>query len=86
MALPGILSISFSSVKSEVILHALELSEIYVSSGSACSAKKNSISHVIKAMNIPAPWSDGTIRFSFSGDNRGRGSGFMCPRPFEGIS
>ena len=43
--LPGILSVSFSSVKSEVILHALELSEIYVSSGSACSAKKNSISH-----------------------------------------
>lgn len=67
--LPGILSISFSFVKSEVILHALELSEIYVSSGSACSSKKNSISHVIKAMNIPAPWADGTIRFSFSGDN-----------------
>ncbi|HOP72864.1 MAG TPA: cysteine desulfurase family protein [Thermoclostridium caenicola] len=67
--LPGILSISFRSVKSEVILHALEQHEIYVSSGSACSSKKNSISHVIKALNIPAPWSDGTIRFSFCGEN-----------------
>ena len=67
--LPGILSISFRSIKSEVILHALEQHEIYVSSGSACSSKKNSISHVIRALNIPAPWSDGTIRFSFCGDN-----------------
>ena len=82
--LPGILSISFSSVKSEVILHALELSEIYVSSGSACSAKKNSISHVIKAMNIPAPWSDGTIRFSFSGDNREE-EAVLCAQALEDI-
>lgn len=67
--LPGILSISFNSIKSEVILHALELNEIYVSSGSACSSKKNSISHVVKALSIPAPWADGTIRFSFCGEN-----------------
>ena len=67
--LPGILNISFSSVKSEVILHALELKEIYVSSGSACSSKKQSVSHVIKAIHVPAPWSDGAIRFSFSGEN-----------------
>jgi len=82
--LPGILSVSFSSVKSEVILHALELSEIYVSSGSACSAKKNSISHVIKAMNIPAPWSDGTIRFSFCGENTEE-EAETCARVLEDI-
>lgn len=68
-SLPGILNISFSTVKSEVILHALELKEIYVSSGSACSSKKQTVSHVIKAMHVPPPWSDGAIRFSFSGEN-----------------
>jgi Aminotransferase class-V. len=82
--LPGILSISFSFVKSEVILHALELSEIYVSSGSACSSKKNSISHVIKAMNIPAPWSDGTIRFSFCGENTEE-EAVTCAQTLENI-
>jgi len=82
--LPGILSVSFSKVKSEVILHALELNEIYVSSGSACSSKKNSISHVIKAMNIPAPWSDGVIRFSFCGDNT-EDEAVACAEALEGI-
>jgi cysteine desulfurase len=67
--LPCILNISFSHIKSEVILHALELDEIYVSSGSACSSKKQATSHVIKAINIPAPWADGAIRFSFCGEN-----------------
>ena len=68
-ALPGILNISFDSFRAEVILHALEQKEIYVSSGSACNSKKQSVSHVIKAMNLPANWSEGAIRFSFSGEN-----------------
>lgn len=67
--LPGIVNISFSSIKSEVILHALEMDEIYVSSGSACSSRKQGVSHVIKELHIPEPWADGAIRFSFSGEN-----------------
>lgn len=66
---PGILNIAFSGLKSEIILHALEMHEIYVSSGSACHSRQGGISHVLKAMNIPPQWADGAIRFSFSGDN-----------------
>ena len=65
----NILNLSFSGVKSEVLLHYLEMKEIYVSSGSACHSRKGSISHVLKAIGVPPVWADGAMRFSFSGDN-----------------
>lgn len=37
---PHIVSVSFSGVRSEVLLHSLEDKGIYVSAGSACSAHK----------------------------------------------
>lgn len=67
--IPNILNISFSQLPSEVILHALEKEEIYVSTGSACHSKKDTVSHVLKAMRLPAKWTQGAVRFSFSGDN-----------------
>jgi cysteine desulfurase len=67
--LPEILNISFLNVKSEIILHALEMRDIYVSSGSACHSRSGAISHVLQAMNLPRQWADGAIRFSFCGDN-----------------
>lgn len=36
----NILNISFKGIKSETLLHFLEMREIYVSSGSACNSKK----------------------------------------------
>lgn len=39
-AQPHIVSVSFSGVRSEVLLHSLEDKGIYVSAGSACSAHK----------------------------------------------
>ncbi len=65
----NILNLSFSGVKSEVLLHYLEMKEIYVSSGSACHSKKGTASHVLKAVGVPPMWTDGAMRFSFSGDN-----------------
>ena len=38
---PHIVSVSFEGVRSEVLLHALEEKEIYISAGSACSSNKN---------------------------------------------
>ena len=37
---PHVASISFKKLRSEVLLHALEDREIYVSSGSACSSNE----------------------------------------------
>jgi len=62
----NILNVSFSGVKSEVLLHSLEQEGIYVSSGSACSSKKRGYSHVLLAMGIKEKYIDSAIRFSFS--------------------
>lgn len=60
----NILNISFSGTRSEVILHRLEESEIYVSAGSACSSHKKGGSHVLKAMGLSDKEIEGAIRFS----------------------
>lgn len=63
---PHILNISFPGIKSEVLLHYLEQDGIYVSSGSACSARKGKLSHVLTAMHLTDEEMEGSIRFSFS--------------------
>lgn len=62
---PHIVSVSFQDVSAEVLLHTLEESGIYVSSGSACSSNHPSLSHVLQAMEAPAQTLRSTIRFSF---------------------
>ena len=61
-----IVSVSFAGVRSEVLLHALEDKEIYVSAGSACSAHKPQPSATLKAIGVDKSLLDSTIRFSFS--------------------
>lgn len=62
---PYILNVSFLGVKGEVLLHSLEEKGIYVSTGSACSAKRNSKSYVLSAIGLSDDELRGTIRFSF---------------------
>ena len=64
--LPYILNVSFSPLRAEVLLHALESENLFVSVGSACSSKKKNRSHVLTAMNVPVKIIDGSVRFSFS--------------------
>lgn len=66
---PHIASISFVGVRSEVMLHALEDREIYVSAGSACSSNKPHISNVLKAINLDNDRLESTLRFSFCENN-----------------
>jgi cysteine desulfurase len=68
-AAPHILNISFSGAKSEVLLHYLEQQGVYVSAGSACSARKTTTSHVLQAMGLPEQRLESAIRFSFSALN-----------------
>lgn len=64
---PHIVSASFAGVRSEVLLHALEERQIYVSSGSACSSnKKLPVSTVLKEIHLEQELLESTIRFSFS--------------------
>lgn len=66
---PHIASISFTGVRSEVMLHALEEREIYVSAGSACSSNKPHISNVLQAIGLPKERLESTLRFSFCENN-----------------
>ena len=65
---PQIVSVSFRDVRSEVLLHALEEKEIYVSAGSACSSNKPSVSRTLKNMEIDKELLGSTLRFSFCFD------------------
>lgn len=63
---PHIASLSFSGVRSEVLLHALEDRGIYVSAGSACSSNHPAVSGVLKAIGLDQNLLESTLRFSFS--------------------
>lgn len=66
---PYILNMSFPGLRSEVLLHHLEMKGIFVSTGSACSSRKNLHSHVLTAAGLTVPEIEGAIRFSFSSMN-----------------
>ena len=73
-----ILNVSFVGVRSEVLLHVLESNGIYVSSGSACNSKKESVSYVLSAMNFSKERTDSAIRFSFSHFNTKEEMDYVC--------
>ena len=62
---PQVVSVSFSGVRSEVLLHALEDKGIYVSSGSACSSNHPDVSGTLKGIGVKQELLDSTLRFSF---------------------
>lgn len=61
---PYIISLSFSGLKSEVLVHALEGEKVFVSSKSACSSKAEVPSRVLKAMGLTDEAAIGSIRIS----------------------
>lgn len=65
-ASPYVLNVGFENIRSEVLLHALEERNIFVSAGSACNSKKKVQSSVLSAMGKSDKMIQGSIRFSFS--------------------
>lgn len=66
---PHILSVSVDGVRAEVLLHALEERQIYVSSGSACSSNHPGISGTLKGIGLQKKALTSTIRLSFCETN-----------------
>lgn len=62
---PHVISASFQGIRAEVLLHALEEKNIYVSSGSACSSNKPGLSSTLVAIGLDQNLLDSTVRFSF---------------------
>ncbi len=63
---PYISSLSIQGVRGEVMVHALTIAGVIVSTGAACSSKKAPVSHVLQAMKVPKDLLEGSIRVSFS--------------------
>ncbi|MBR3771544.1 MAG: aminotransferase class V-fold PLP-dependent enzyme, partial [Clostridium sp.] len=63
---PHVVSVSFEGIRAEVLLHALEEKNIYVSSGSACASNHPQLSGTLQAIGVKRELLDSTIRFSFS--------------------
>lgn len=66
---PHLLNFSIRGMKSEVLIHALEQKEIFLSTTSACSSKKKSPSKTLLAMGVPEDFADSAFRISLSYDN-----------------
>ncbi|SEM38499.1 cysteine desulfurase [Mesobacillus persicus] len=68
-AAPHILNFSLKGIKAEVLVHALEERDIYVSTTSACSSKRNAPNQTLVAMGVPADQAASSIRMSLSYEN-----------------
>ena len=67
--IPSIVSLSIKGVESEAVLMQLDLDDIYVSAGSACTAGDLEPSATLKYFNVPDDYIGGTIRLSFDISN-----------------
>lgn len=66
MSAGHILNVAFPPVRAETLLHALEMDEVFVGTGSACSSKKGKHSAVLSAMHCSTAVMEGAIRISLS--------------------
>ncbi|MCI1856817.1 MAG: cysteine desulfurase [Sporolactobacillus sp.] len=68
-AAPHIVNVSLTGVRSEVLVHALEQRDIYVSTKSACSSRDNGASRILLAMGVPENEARQAIRISLAYEN-----------------
>ena len=66
---PNTTNISFEAIEAESLLIALDLEGVAVSTGSACSSGTLEPSHVLRAMGLPSPRTQNSIRFSLGAGN-----------------
>ena len=66
---PNTTNISFEGIEAESLLIALDLEGIAVSTGSACSSGTLEPSHVLRAMGLPTPRTQSSIRISLGAGN-----------------
>jgi cysteine desulfurase len=62
-------NMSIECVEGEGMIIGLDMQDICVSSGSACSSGQTEVSHVLKAIGLPVELAKGSIRFSLGWDN-----------------
>ncbi|MBA0046581.1 cysteine desulfurase family protein [Mycobacteroides sp. LB1] len=58
------ISVRFDGIRADTLADDLDMHGIYVSTGSACHAGEDSVSHVLQAMRLTEDQARGTVRFS----------------------
>lgn len=66
---PHILNFSIEDFKGEVVVHALDLHEVFVSTTSACSSKQSKPSRTLLSMGVSKSQANSSIRISLSFHN-----------------
>jgi cysteine desulfurase len=81
--LPGLLNVSFNDVDADSLL--LELADIALSSGSACTSAQRAPSHVLKAIGATNGQSQGSVRFGVGRFNSQDEIRYVCRRVVEAV-
>lgn len=79
------INISFKEIDGESLLLALDLEGIYLSSGSACHSDSTEPSHVLKAIEVPDEYANGTLRISFGKNTTKKDIDFLISKVKEKI-
>jgi len=66
---PHILCFALKGIRGEVLVHALEEKQIFVSTTSACSSRKHMASSTLHAMHVPNDLATSAIRISLDENN-----------------
>lgn len=82
---PNNINISFKGIDGESLLLALDLEGIYLSSGSACHSDSTEPSHVLKAIDVPDEYANGTLRISFGKNTTKKDIDFLISKVKEKI-
>ncbi|EAH4442658.1 cysteine desulfurase family protein [Listeria innocua] len=70
VAAPHIVCFTAKGHRGEILVHALEKEDIYISTTSACSSKQKLASSTLKAMGVTDEEATGAVRVSLSYENR----------------
>ncbi|AIS59998.1 cysteine desulfurase family protein [Listeria ivanovii] len=70
VAAPHIICFSAKGHRGEILVHALEKEDIYISTTSACSSKQKLASSTLKAMGVTDEEATGAVRVSLGYENR----------------
>ncbi|MDC9593756.1 cysteine desulfurase family protein [Xenorhabdus sp. IM139775] len=81
--LPGLLNVSFDGVDADSLL--LELSEVALSSGSACTSANRAPSHVLKAIGVSDEQAQASLRFGLGRFNNEDEIRYVCLRLEEAV-
>ena len=66
---PHILCFSLKGIRGEVLVHALEEKQIFISTTSACSSRKHMASSTLHAMHVPNDLATSAVRISLDESN-----------------